>query len=418
MLGNMDRTLTPSQRRARWWSLGRNVLLAFVALAVAGWAGARYLRPSLDRSNLRIETVERGPLEAAITASGIVVPREQQTVSSPVAAEVRAVAVSLGERVSHGQIMLQLDTTASKLELGNLEERLALNRAQVRSQELQLTDAIRQARSRRDLRAIDLESREARARRLEQLAADGIVSSAELLEARLDVKRTRVEIEQIDAEVVSLEARREAELERLELEHSILESQHADQARRVELSQVRAPLDGVVTALVQDEGAVVAAGAPLATVASQESFGIEAAVSDFYGPQLTAGQRVRVRASTNELDGRLRRILPEADGGRLRLFVDLNDPATPTLHSNLRVEVDLITAEKPDTLSVRRGPALDRGGTAHVYVVDGGLAIRKPVRLGMAGAQRVEIVDGLTAGDEIIVSDLQAYENLTEIRIR
>lgn len=414
----MDRDLTPSQRRARWWSLAGRIVLAGALLTAAGWAGGRYLRPSLDRTALRIETVERGPLEATIAAQGIVVPRGQQTISSPVAAEIRSVAVALGEHVAEGAIIMQLDTTASKLELSKLEEQLALNRAELRSQELQLADGIRQARSRRDLRAIDLESREARAQRLEQLAQDGIVSAADLLEAQLDVKRTRVELTQIDAEIVSLEARREAELERLELEHSILDKQHADQARRVELSQVRAPLDGVVTELVQDEGAVVTIGTALATVASQDSFAVEAAVSDFYAPQLQSGQRVRVRASTHELGGRLRRILPEADSSRLMLFVELDDSATPKLHSNLRVDVELITAEKPDTLSVRRGPALDGGGTTHVYVVDGDRAIRTPVRLGIAGAQRVEIAEGLTAGDEIIVSDMQAYETLMEIRIR
>jgi HlyD family secretion protein len=413
----MDRNLTPSQRRARWWSLAGKTLLAIVVLGAAGWAGARYLRPSLDRSDLRIETVERGSLVAAITASGIVVPREQQQLSSPVPAEIRSVAVSLGERVARGQIMLQLDTTASKLELSNIDERLALNRAQSRSQDLQIADAIRQARSRSDLRAIDLESREARTRRLDELAADGIVSEAELLEARLDVKRTRVEIEQIDAEVVSLEARREAELERLELEHSILNKQRADQARRVELSSVRAPFDGIVTELVQDEGAMVAAGAPLATVAAQESFSIEAAVADFYAPQLRVGQRVRVRASTNELGGYLARILPAADSSQLMLFVELEEPSTSELHSSLRVEVDLITAEKTDTLLVRRGPALEGGSTDHVYVVDAGYAVRRAVRLGLAGTQQVEIATGLTAGEEIIVSDMSAYEHMTEIRI-
>jgi HlyD family secretion protein len=293
-----------------------------------------------------------------------------------------------------------------------------LNRAQLRSQDLQLADAIRQAKSRRDLRAIDLESREARARRLEQLAEGGIVSEAELTEARLDVKRTRVELEQIDAEVVSLAARREAELERLELEHSILDKQRADQARRVEMSSVRAPLDGVVTALAQDAGTLVAVGAPLATIAAQRSFSIEAAVSDFYAPQLATKQRVRVRASTNELGGYLARILPAADSSRLMLFVELDDPTAPNLHSSLRVEVDLITAEIPDTLSVRRGPALEGGGTEHVFVVEGSRAIRRPVRLGLAGAQRVEIVDGLDAGARVIVSDMTAYERMAEIRIQ
>ena len=85
----MDRDLTPSQRRARWWSLAGRLLLGALALGAVGWAGARYLRPSLDLADLRIETVERGPLEASISAQGIVIPRERQTVSSPVAAEIR-----------------------------------------------------------------------------------------------------------------------------------------------------------------------------------------------------------------------------------------------------------------------------------------------------------------------------------------
>jgi HlyD family secretion protein len=80
--------------------------------------------------------------------------------------------------------------------------------------------------------------------------------------------------------------------------------------------------------------------------------------------------------------------------------------------------VDLITAEIPDTLSVRRGPALEGGGTEHVFVVEGSRAIRRPVRLGLAGAQRVEIVDGLDAGARVIVSDMTAYERMAEIRIQ
>lgn len=414
----MDRDLTPAQRRAPLWSLAAKVALGAALLGAAGWSGERYLRPSIARGDVRIETVERGPLVATITAQGIVVPLERQTLSSPVAAEIRSVAVSLGEHVARGDVIMQLDTTASKLELSNLEEKLALNRAQLRSQDLQLTDSIRQARSRRDLRAIDLESREARTRRLEQLGQSGIVSEAELTEARLDVKRTRVEIEQIDAEIVSLAARREAELERLELEHSILDKQRADQARRVEMSSVRAPFDGIVTELPQRAGAVAAVGAPLATVAAQTSFGVEAGLSDFYAPQLKPKQRVRVRASTSELKGYLSRILPAADSSRLMLYIELDDPAPAGLHVNMRVDVDLILAEKPDVLHVQRGAALEGGGVAQVFVIEGSQAVRKAVRLGLSGAQRVEIVDGLAAGDEIIVSDVSAFESLSSIRIR
>lgn len=207
------------------------------------------------------------------------------------AAQVRAVHVSLGEAVSRGQIIMALDTTESALTLSNLEEQLALKKAERRSLDLQRSDAIRQARSRRDLLRIDLESREAVLYRMRRLGERGGVSAQALLEAELDVKRTRVEIEQIDAEIVSLAERREADLERLELDLSILDKQRAEQARRVAMSTLTAPRDGIVTGLVRDVGAFVSEGQALATIAGTGAFRVEAGVSDFYAPQLEPGQR-------------------------------------------------------------------------------------------------------------------------------
>jgi HlyD family secretion protein len=413
----MDRDLTRQQRRKRWISAASKTLLAASIVTAIGWAGQSYLRPSLDRADVRVATVERGPLEATVSATGTIVPRREQTISSPVSAEIRVVHVSLGERVAQGEIIMELDTTASKLALSNLEEQLALKNAEIRSQKLQHADAIRQAQSRRELLTIDLESRDVRLERLNQLADTGAISAADLLEARLDVKRTQVELEQIGAEIVSREARREAELERLELDYSILDRQRADQARRVAHSSVATPLAGIVTALVQDAGAVVMEGQLLATIADEQSFIVEAAVSDFYGPQLKARQRARIRSSTSEFGGYVSRILPTADSSRLDLFIELDDPTAPAFHTNLRVDVDIVTAEKSGVLKVRRGPALEGAGIEQLYVIDGNRAVRTPVRLGVSERQEIEIVDGLEVGDQIIISDTSAFEQLAEVRI-
>jgi len=414
----MDRDLTPEQHRARRASFVARGVLLVALIGALGWTGRHFLSPSVDRKDLLIEVVERGPLEATVTASGTVVPRRQETVSSPVGAAVRTVLVSLGERVQRGTVIMQLDTTASQLELHNLEERLALSRATLRSEQLQLEDSVRQARSQRELRAIDLESRQARVGRLEQLEGEGIVSKAELLEAHLDVKRTQVEVLQLDEGLSSLRKRQRAQLERLERESAILEAQRADQARRVEMSAVKVPIDGVVTAISPKAGAVIAEGASLATVAAQDAFSVEAALSDFYAPQLKPGQRVRVRASTSQFDGHVSRILPTEDASRLTLFIELDDPTAPRLYANLRVEADIVVAEKTDVLHVRRVPSIECGGGGQVYVVDGDRAVRKPVRFGLNGSQQVEIVGGLAVGDRIIVSDMQSWKGLSQIRIR
>ena len=413
----MDRDLSARQRRNRRLGIVAKAVLAIGLLASLGWTAQRLLEPSVDLADLRIAAVERGPLEATVTATGTIVSRTERTLSSPVSAEILAVHAALGERVERGQVIVELDTRASRLALGNLEEQLALKEAEIRSQNLQRADAIRQARARRALLEIDLESREVRLGRLEQLAESGSVSQSDLLEASLDVRRTVVEIGQMDAEIVSLEARREAERERFELDYSMLDKQREDQARRVKMSTVTATLDGVVTSLVHDAGAVVQENQALATIARDDSFRVEATVSDFYGPQLRSGQRVRITSSTSVFDGRLNRILPAADSSTLELFIELDDPAAPAFHTNLRVDIEVVTAEKPDVLKVRRGPALENAGIVPVYVIRGDRAVRTDVRLGASERREVEIVEGLEAGDEIVISDTSGFDHLEEIRI-
>jgi HlyD family secretion protein len=413
----MDRDLSAAQRRRRWLVLATKAFFALAVVTTIGWTGQRLLRPSIDREDIRTAVVERGPLEATVTATGTIVPRTEQTLSSPAMAEIVSVPVSLGERVKRGQIVMSLDTRTSALALDNLKEQLALKEAEMRSLDLQRADAIRQARASRALLEIDLESRRVRQGRLEQLAESGSVSESELLEAGLDVRRTQVEIEQTDAAILSLEARREAERERFELDYSILDKQRADQARRVEMSTVKATLDGVVTSLVHDAGAVVQEGQVLATIAADDAFRVEATVSDFYGPELRPGQLARVASSTSEFTGRLNRILPTADSSTLQLFIELDDPAAPAFHTNLRVDIEIVTAEKADVLKVRRGPALESAGIDQVYVVEDDRAVRKPVRLGISERREIEIVDGLAVGDEVIISDTSAFERLAEVRI-
>jgi HlyD family secretion protein len=409
----MDHVLTKEQRRARRLQLTRPWIAALlVIVALSAWA-LHQLSPSLKRSSLSVATVQRGPIEAVVSGTGTVVPALEQTVSSPISAEVRKVLVSLGETVTAGQPILELDKTAAELALGRLQQELALKREELRSIDLQLADATRESRSRRDLLAIDLEARDVRLGRLTQLGEPGPVSAQELLEAKLNVKRTRIELEQIGAQVVSLEARRKAEVESRRLACSIIEKEIADQTRRLQLASVSAPRDGVVTHLVDQQGAAVTEGQVLATVAGQDSFRIEASLSNFYAPQLKAGQRVKVQQTSGEfLPGHLERIVPSA-GAQIALFIALEDPSAPQLRLNARVNVHVITAEKADALRIRRGSALESAGVHEVYVLKGDEAVRTKVRTGLVSSHDIEVTEGLKVGDQVIVSDTTQLESAT-----
>ena len=392
-------------------------MAAGLVLLLGLW-GAQRLSPALARSELNIAVVERGPIEAVISTTGTVVPIAQQTVSSPLTADVVKVHAAVGETVRAGQPLLDLDRTAAALALERLQEELALKREEQRSNDLQLADAVREARSRQDLLAVDLEGRTARLQRFLNLGVQGVVSEQELLEARLLVKRAEIELQQAKELIVSLSKRREAEKERLRLALSILEKQVADQERRVALAAVTAPRSGVVTTLVSQQGASVTEGQVLATVAGQESFRVEAMLSDFYAPQLKAGQRVRVQQGSDAvLMGQLARIVPAATVSQTMLYVDLDNPSAPRLRANARVNVEIVTANKSSGLRVSRGSGFKATGVQDLYVVRGDHAVRTSVRTGLSSSQKIEILDGLAAGDEVIISDMSAYR-ADELAIR
>ena len=124
----MDRELSSRQRRRPWLIAARRMLIGVFAIVTVAWAGQRMLTPTIALSDVRVAAVERGPLRASVSSTGVIVPRTEQTVSSPASAEIRSVHVSPGEAVTKGQLMLELDTTASALSLSNLDEQLALRR--------------------------------------------------------------------------------------------------------------------------------------------------------------------------------------------------------------------------------------------------------------------------------------------------
>jgi HlyD family secretion protein len=77
-----------------------------------------------------------------------------------------------------------------------------------------------------------------------------------------------------------------------------------------------------------------------------------------------------------------------------------------------------VVAEKRDNaLSVPRGPFSTGGAAQPVFVVDDSRLIRRSVRVGLAGYERLEILEGLVEGDTIVLSDMKNYTHLETVRL-
>jgi HlyD family secretion protein len=172
----------------------------------------------------------------------------------------------------------------------------------------------------------------------------------------------------------------------------------------------------VVTWVVREEGATVRRGDVIARIADLDSFSVEASVSDVHAARLAEGQPVRVLVDGEALAGQLSSVHPTIENGVVRFDAALDQPSHPKLRNNLRVDVLVVTGRRPDALRLPRA-SFPAGAAAQVFVVEGDRARRRAVRFGLTGYDYVEVVDGLTGGDEVILSDMSPYLHLDEVEI-
>jgi HlyD family secretion protein len=174
-----------------------------------------------------------------------------------------------------------------------------------------------------------------------------------------------------------------------------------------------------LTWVVNEEGATVKKGDLLARIADLTSFRVEATISDVHANRLSVGLPAKVRISDTALvAGSIARINPTVSNGVITLVVNLKEPSDPLLRSNLRVDVLIETGRKDQVVRIKKGVFANGEGVRDVFVIRGNTAIKTPVRLGIAGTDYFEVVQGLLEGDEVIISDMTDYMHVKEVKLK
>jgi len=414
----MDREIESGVRRAR---LIRRVAVAVMILGAAAALLVLLpgvLRPSLGRAAIRTARVTRGRLEATIDASGTVIPAFEKVLSSPVEARVEKILLRPGAPVHRGDEILELDTAATRLEIERGAERLAQKRNEQEQQRLRLSQALAGLRSRIETKQLDLEILQYRAQQRRQLRSEGLIAEEALREAEVEARKAQIELKQLEESVTAEERLTDAELATLTLDLQILTKEHEEQRRQLELATARSDRDGVLTWVVPQEGTTVRRGEVLARIADLDSFRVEASVADVHAAKLVPGRPVRVLVDGSPLAGHLSQVYPTIENGAVRFVMELDDPSDGRLRNNLRVDVLVVTDLRDDVLTVRKGPYARGGSVQQVFVLRGDRAVRTRAQFGLSGHEDFEVIEGLKLGDEVIVSDMQEYLHLDEVKIR
>ena len=414
----MDRPLAPEipqRQRRRRLALGGTA--ACVAVVAYLWLPS-IVGPAVSRDRIRTARVERGVVDATIAATGLVVPEIEQVLASPVDARVLRVLERPGAHLTAGQPILELDVSQARLDVDKITQDLAIKANAQAQKRLALDKSLIDLDSRTEIKRLQLASLQSQLARDRQLSSQGLLSVEQLKKSELGTSQAEIELKQITAERANAREATHAELEGLDLEIGKLRKEEAEAARQLTLASPRAGRDGVLTWVVTEEGAAVTKGQPLARVADFRSFRVDASISDVYARQLRVGLPAVVVAGEQRFEGTVAEVNPTVSNGVMTVVIALQDRSNPTLRSNLRTDVEIVTARKADAIRVQRGPFATGEGSADVFVVRGDRAVHVPVTFGLSSQTYFEVTSGLTPGDEVIVSDMRDYLRVREVRLR
>jgi HlyD family secretion protein len=394
---------------------------ALVALTAGIWrTSAAAPVASHSRSGVWTERVRRGDLVRQVAAQGTLVPEQVQWLSAASAARVARIAVRPGTEVEADTVVLVLEN--AELELAALEAERQAASAEAALIQLDVRTLAEQKSQDATVVALrsELQSAEARAAASDRLAPEGLMSDLDHRDAKTKVGglAERLETEQSRRGVLAAGRTHQLAAQRAELER--LREIAEFRKKQLALLEVRAGIRGVVQDIPLESGQWVTVGAVLAKVAEPSRLKAELRVGEAEAKDVRVGLGVRFEAPAGSFRGHVKRVDPAVVRGSVRLEVTIDDP----LPSGARADQSVSGYVEIDKLErvlfvARPAGAADATATRLFRLDPDGLyASRVPVLLGKGSAREVEVVGGLSEGDEIVVSDVTSWEASPRVRLK
>jgi HlyD family secretion protein len=188
--------------------------------------------------------------------------------------------------------------------------------------------------------------------------------------------------------------------------------------RRVGELEMRAPFDGMVATVAVEDRDAVARNQAVMGIVDLRQLEVAVAIPEAFADDVAPGLPAVVVVDGSEHPGVLTRVAPEVQSSQVEGRVAFAGGTPPGLRQNQRVATRLVVDERRDVVKVPRGPFLEGSGGRTVWVVADDLARRRRVEVGAVSVTEVEIVSGLEAGEEIVLSDLPVAEGTETVLLR
>ena len=401
----------------------RQAIVAGVAVVVLigiSWVVANLepAAPTVDANAAWTGKVVRGPLVREVKGSGTLVPEDIRWITATTQGRVERIVLQAGSKVTPDSVILELSNpdlrqavTAAELQWRSAEAALLNRKAQLSTERLQLETAVANAQS-------DLEQQELQYAADLELNKQGLFAALQLQQSGARVQRAK---NALALEQKRLAMNRESEVSQIapqEADVTRLRNAYDLQNRNLSDLRVKAGMHGVLQVVPVEVGQQVSGGTNIARVADPSRLKAEIRVSETQTRDVRVGQSAVVDTRNGIVKGVVARIDPAAQNGTVGVDVTLQGELPAGARPDLSVDGTIELERLDNVLKVQRPSFSQDNATISLYRVGAdGMAVRTRVTLGRSSVAEVEVTEGLNEGDEVVLSDMSAFDAFDRVRI-
>jgi RND family efflux transporter MFP subunit len=405
-------------RRNASWIAGLLIVVAIGAFFILR------LKPAIPEVDSAVwtDTVKRGPLLRQVRGPGSLVPREDKIRLIPAQTEATVVRIRVlpGAQVQPDTVLMDLVDPTLQQQLLDAQLQLQAAKADYINTQAKLQSDLMTQRAGAATVGADQKQAQLQAQTDKSLYDLGVISGLSYSASK--------------GKADELNQRNDLEHQRLTLNQKTIATELAVQQTKVQQAEavlalkqkeqdalsVRAGIAGVLSELPHQVGEHVAPGTTLAKVIQLDQLKASLHIAETQARDIQIGQPAEIDTHNGVIPARVTRIDPAVQNGTVTVDCELLGPLPQGARPDLSVDGVIDLDRMTDVLYVGRPAIGNENSTISLFRVspDGKTATRVPVKVGRASVNNIQVLEGLNAGDTVILSDMSRWDSVDKVRLQ
>ena len=412
----LEKRRFPERKKLLYIAASAAAVVAIIWIALSGGGSTS----RINRSAITVATAESGVFSDYIRIIGIVQPVASVQLSAEEGGIVEHKYLEEGSIVNSGEPILQLRNSTLDLEIMNAEANLAekqnfLRNTQVSMEQDRLNNMIEKSR-------LDVNVRQKQRTYLQykRLYEEDLVSREEYLKAeedyRLAIEQNGLVAERLRQDSIyrSLQmAQLESDLENMRRSLSLIRE------RRAKLT-VSAPVAGELGFLDVELGQNISVGQMVGRINVLTGHKIEAEIDEHYIDRVVTGLSGEFDRRDTTFSLKVKKVYPDVREGKFQADLEFVGEKPSNIRNGQSYYINLQLGESSESVIIPRGSFFSQTGGTWIFVLDaaGERAVRREIRLGRQNPQCYEVLEGISPGEQVIVSGYELFGNNDELILR